>query len=91
MPPTVNETSPDVIASFMQQVIVQYQGFGGAFRRAEPREMVAVPVRVLPLSDDLQPAGPPFDAVTRDLSCGGIGIFHTQFSASTFFSNFFFL
>jgi hypothetical protein len=70
------ETTEDVIASFMQQVIIEYQGFGEAYRRKEPREMVSIPVCVHPLDDDLQPAGEAFQGVTRDISYGGVGIFH---------------
>lgn len=78
MTSSVAETSSDVIASFMQQVIVQYYSFGGQFRRLEPRESVAIPVLVSPLDADLEPLGESFRAVTRDVSCSGIGFFHTR-------------
>ena len=74
----LGETTHDVIASFMQQVILQYQGYGAAYRRAEPRETAAIPVNVVPLDSELQPTGELFQAVTRDISYGGVGIFHTQ-------------
>jgi hypothetical protein len=74
----VGETSPEQIATFMQQVIVQYQAFADDYRRSEPREPVAVPVNVVPLDDDLRAIDPAFDAVTRDVSCGGLGIFHSE-------------
>ena len=74
----LGETTNDVIASFMQQMIVHYQGYGEAYRRKEPRETVAVPVRVSPLTDELQPVGEPFEALTRDISCSGVGLFHLQ-------------
>jgi hypothetical protein len=39
---------------------------------------VAVPVQIFPLDNELRPAGEPFQAVTRDISYGGIGVFHTR-------------
>lgn len=74
----LSETTEDVIASFMQQMIVHYQGYCEAYRRKDPRETVAVPVRVSPLTDDLQPVGEPFEALTRDISFSGVGLFHLQ-------------
>ena len=84
MTSSVAETSSDVIAAFMQEVIVQYHSFGGQFRRLEPRESVAIPVRVCPLSEDLKLDGETFLAVTRDVSCSGIGFFHTRAIDSPF-------
>lgn len=72
------ETTADVIASFMQQMIVHYQQYGESYRRKEPRETVAVPVCVVPLTEELLPAGEPFEALTRDISCSGVGLFHLQ-------------
>lgn len=72
----VNESSPDVIAAFMQQAIVEYQNYGVLHRRSEPRECVAIPIRVQCLSETLEPLGEPFYSITRDISCGGLGLFH---------------
>jgi hypothetical protein len=74
----LGETTEDVIASFMQQIIVEYQGFGDAYRRKEPRETVAIPIDVQLLDEHLRPIADPFQAVTRDISCGGVGFFHTK-------------
>ena len=74
----VAEASSEVIAAFMQQVIVQYYSFGGHFRRVEPRESVAIPIRLCPLDESFEPQGDEFNAVTRDVSCSGIGVFHTR-------------
>jgi hypothetical protein len=70
--------TPDEIASFMQDVIVQYQQRTVSSRRAEVRETAAIPVFVQPLDDQLQPVGEEFAAVTRDVSVGGLGLFHTR-------------
>jgi hypothetical protein len=75
----VNQVTPDQIGSFMQDVIRQYQDVSPeGYRRADPRETVAIPIRVQPLNDQYQAAGEPFSVVTRDMSCSGIGFFHTQ-------------
>lgn len=73
----LGEASQDVIASFMQRVILQYQNYGNSFRRSEPRELVAVPVTVQALSASYQREGTRAHCVTRDISCSGIGLFHT--------------
>ncbi len=72
----IGESSPDVIASFMQQVILEYVNYGRDHRRSEPREAVAIPVQVQPLDNQLQPTGEGFSAITRDISYAGIGLFH---------------
>lgn len=76
MATTLNESSPDVIAAFMQQTIVEYQNYGMLHRRSEPRECVAIPIRVQCLNEALEPIGEPFHSITRDISCGGMGLFH---------------
>ena len=76
---SVRHVTPDQIATFMQDMIVQYQQVSpNCRRRSEPRESVAIPVRVQPLDDAYQPLGEPFAVVTRDMSCGGVGFFHTE-------------
>jgi hypothetical protein len=75
MKSAVSVTSQDVITAFIQQVILQYHAYADLYRRAEQRESVAVPVLVQPLDLDLQPLGGPFEAVTRDVSPSGIGLF----------------
>ncbi len=46
-------------------------------RRAEKRYTVTLPVVAVPLDDAGQPAGEPFEAVTRDVSNRGIALIHT--------------
>ena len=70
--------SPDTIASFIQQTIVELESFKVGMRRAESRESAAIPIFVAPLNENLEPVGAEFYAVTRDVSCGGIGLFHTK-------------
>src|SRR5271170_6599130 len=47
-------------------------------RRAEPRHAVAINVLAIPLNKHFKKCGEPFMAVTRDLSAGGIAMFHNQ-------------
>lgn len=72
------ESSPETITAFMQQIIVEYHNLDRNHRRSEPRELVAIPVTVQEMSEVLQPIGEPFQAVTRDISYGGIGLFHVS-------------
>lgn len=74
----VSVKAADAIASFMQDVIVQYNSYVGGYRRSEPRESVAIPISITPLGRDFAPTGEALPVVTRDLSCGGIGFFHVQ-------------
>jgi hypothetical protein len=74
----VRHMTPDEIASFMQEVIVQHHQYSAYCRRSEPREPVAIPVRVQQLDENCLPTGPVISAVTRDMSVGGIGFFHTH-------------
>ncbi len=70
--------SPDTIASFIQQTIVELHSFHEEIRRSERRESVAIPLIVTPLDENLNPTGDEFSAVTRDVCCSGIGLFHTK-------------
>jgi hypothetical protein len=70
--------SPDTIASFIQQTIVELHSFREEIRRSERRESVAIPIIVTPLDENLNPVGAEFSAVTRDVCCSGIGLFHTK-------------
>ena len=70
--------SPDTIASFIQQTIVELESFKDGIRRSETRESAAIPIIVTPLNENLEAVGAAFYAVTRDVSCGGIGLFHTE-------------
>ena len=78
MPTLTSESSSEVITTFMQQVVVEYHTYGMGHRRSEPREAVAIPVVVQQVDSSLEPLDQPFNAVTRDISTGGIGLFHLR-------------
>ena len=80
----LGEASQDVISSFMQRTILQYQNYGNSFRRTEPREIVAIPVSIRPLNESYESNGERSYCVTRDVSCAGVGLFHTEPINSSF-------
>lgn len=45
-------------------------------RRGAPRRPIMLPIQVLPLDEDLFPAGPAFCVVSRDISTTGLAILH---------------
>ena len=67
--------TPDLVASFLQDVILEYESY--KLQRSDPREPVSIPVEAVQLDEYFQPASAPFHMVTRDISCGGTGLFHT--------------
>jgi hypothetical protein len=72
------EVSPETVASFFQEIILEYHSFQHLVRRATPREPVSIPVQAVMLDDDMQAVSPPFHMVTRDISSTGVGLFHTE-------------
>lgn len=70
--------SSDVLAAQLQEIIVEYDSYKKQYRRAEPRESVSIPVEAVELDDDFMPLSDPIHMVTRDISTGGMGMFHTQ-------------
>ena len=47
-------------------------------RRAVERMIVTMPVTLTPLDDEFRPLGYQFEAISRDLSCAGIGMMTTN-------------
>ena len=70
--------SADALAAHLQEIIVEYESYRKQFRRAEAREPVAIPVEAIALDEKFQAVSDPFHMVTRDMSVGGTGIFHTE-------------
>ena len=79
---------PQEIVEFVQRLISQYtqdgRFAGDNERRSEQRFPIALPVMVRPIGDDLQSAGEPFMAVTKDISTRGIGLLHYEPISSKF-------
>ena len=70
--------SPEVVVNFVRQLIEEQHRCVGIERRSDERESISVPVMVQPLDDQYEPQGPPFTALTRNLSGGGIGLLHNE-------------
>jgi hypothetical protein len=73
---------PEDVADFVDGLITKLiqngRYFMAADRRAETRHPVAIQVSVMPLHSDLQPAGEPFIATTKDISHASITIIHFE-------------
>ena len=69
------EPTPELVA-FAKRQVVHAKIRRGIERRAEPREMIVIPVLVQEVNDDLAPIGEPIDVVTRDLTSRGAGLVH---------------
>ena len=67
------------VGEFVDRLIHDKMHYRGPERRRCPRYPLAVSVSAVPLDDHLQPTGPQFDAVTRNISACGVSIIsHTR-------------
>ena len=67
------------VGEFVNRLIHDKTHYRGRERRRCPRYPLAESVSAIPLDDHLQATGPPFDAVTRDISACGVSIIsHTR-------------
>lgn len=69
-----SEQSLELIQSFFSRFIDERKHHS-ADRRSESREHVSAPLALVPLADDFRPTGDPFQAIVRDVSGEGIGLF----------------
>lgn len=68
----------DSLALFLQEIIVEYDSYKDNIRRLDARESVSIPVEARRLDAEGVPVGPVFHLVTRDISCGGLGMFNRE-------------
>jgi hypothetical protein len=67
------------VGEFVNRLIHDRTHYRGPERRRCPRYPLVESVSAIPLDDQLQPTGPPFDAVTRNVSACGVSIIsHTR-------------
>lgn len=78
IPATVALKPPAELVSFVERQIRDARSYVGLERRSERRYLMAVPLWVQPVDGQFKAIGPPFAAVTRDISPKGIGLVHTQ-------------
>src|SRR6266705_3263207 len=69
---------PQPVVTFIRHVIRSEKFYAGPERRMHLRYPITLPVKVTPLTDELEPCGEPFIAVTRDVSVGGLCLYHIQ-------------
>ena len=62
------------VGEFVDRLIHDKMHYRGPERRRCPRYPLAVSVSAIPLENQLQPAGSPFNALTRDLSASGLSM-----------------
>jgi hypothetical protein len=66
------------LVEFVHRLAAGAPAYAGAERRAEPRWTIVTPVPVQPLDERLRPHGEPFVAISRDVSPGGMALYHLQ-------------
>lgn len=69
---------PQAIAMFVKRIVRGAEYYEGPDHRGEPRYAVSLPVAVVPVDQSLQKTGDVFIAFTRDISSGGIAMYHTR-------------
>jgi PilZ domain len=67
---------PERVANFIRRVIRGEKFYPGAERRINLRYPVTMPVRATPVNEDHVVDGEPFLGVTRDISVGGLCMYH---------------
>jgi hypothetical protein len=70
------KTPPARVVHFIRNVIRSEKFHEGDERRQTLRYPVTMPIRAVPLDDEGISAGEPFLAVTRDISVGGLCMYH---------------
>ena len=75
---------PERVANFIRRVIRGEKFYPGAERRNSLRYPITMPVKATPLDDRQQPIGESFLAVTRDISIGGLCMYHLEAVSARF-------
>ena len=75
-PTSLTGNLPQELVDFARRQIVNATYYRGGERRRGNRHVMMVPVVVVGLDDDDQPAGEPFEVISRDVSATSIGLFH---------------
>lgn len=72
------DTAPESVRRFVERLTQQAEPTVGFERRKNARFRVAKPILVVPVNENNKPIGPPFQAMTRDLSSAGVSFIHTR-------------
>lgn len=77
--------SPPIdISMFAHRAVLGAEGHDGAEHRDEVRIAVSLPIVTVPVDESLRKTGEGFNAFTRDISSGGLAIYHTRHIAEKF-------
>jgi hypothetical protein len=69
---------PAAIEMFVRRVVRGAEFYVGPEQRTEPRYVVSLPVAAVPVDASLKKSGDVFIAFTRDISSGGMAMYHTR-------------
>jgi hypothetical protein len=69
---------PERVANFIRRVIRGEKFYPGPERRLSLRYPITMPVKAWPLDDKMHTNGDAFLAVTRDISLGGLCMYHLE-------------
>ncbi|HEV3344335.1 MAG TPA: PilZ domain-containing protein, partial [Pirellulales bacterium] len=69
---------PAAIEMFVRRVVRGADYYDGPEQRTERRYVVSLPVAAVPVDESLKKSGEVFIAFTRDISSGGIAMYHTR-------------
>jgi hypothetical protein len=72
------DAPPERVVNFIRRMIRGEKFHPGSERRLSLRYSVTIPVRATPLDDRQNPDGEAFLAVTRDISVGGLCMYHLE-------------
>ena len=75
---------PERVANFIRRVIRGEKFYPGPERRNSLRYPITMPVKATPLGNHHEPTGEAFLAVTRDISIGGLCMYHLEAVSSRF-------
>jgi hypothetical protein len=82
---TAKEAAPPPrVVNFVRRVIRGEKFYPGPERRLNLRYPLTMPVKVTPLDDNHKPVAQSFLAVTRDISVGGLCLYHIAAVKSKF-------
>lgn len=77
------DAAPDSIQVFVERLTKQGTPVVEFERRKHPRYRIVKPLVVVPVDEKNRPVGRAFEAISRDLSTGGISFIHTRAAKSS--------
>jgi hypothetical protein len=69
---------PAAIEMFVRRIVRGADYYDGPEQRTERRYVLSLPVAAVPVNESLKKVGDVFIAFTRDISSGGIAMYHTR-------------